>query len=68
MSLRSKKPGSARQRTTGSELEIQVDQNFTCEIYPTSSNLQIRYLRQRCGLHGQMARLVAALHFGEGGR
>jgi hypothetical protein len=68
MSNRKRSPGSALQRTTGAEEEIQTDWNFQGEIYPTSSNLQIRHIRHRFGVSGRVARLVAALHFGEGGR
>jgi len=68
MSTGNKCPGSARQRTTGADLETRMDRNFQSQIYATGSDLQTRHVHRRCGVTGSHARLIAALCFGEGGK
>ena len=61
-------PGSALHRATGTEEEIHMQPNSQPQIYATCGELQTRHVRSRCGLSGERARLIAALHFGEVGR
>ena len=64
MTLRTKSPGNALQRTTGAGTEIQMDRSFQTQIYADPGDLQTRHVRNRCGLPQARAHLVAALCFG----
>jgi len=61
-------PGSALQRATGAEEEILMQRNSQTQIYATCGELQTRFVRGRCGVSHQRARLIASLFFGEGAR
>ena len=65
MSQKWKRPGDARQRTTGAEKEGQMGSTSYTETYGTCRDLQIRHLQRRCGVRGGLACSVAALCFGE---
>ncbi len=67
MSQRWKRPGDARQRTTGASKDSQMGTTFLPETYATCRNLQTRYLQRRHGLDERTARMIAGLCFGEGG-
>lgn len=62
------RPGHALQRTTGADVEINQQGDFQGQSYATCRDLQTRHLCRRCGLDARRAMLIAALHFGEGGR
>lgn len=61
-------PGSALRRTSGADGEIEMDRNSHNEIYATCTDLQRRYVMQRCGLGVHRAGLVASFVFGEDGK
>ena len=66
MRQETKRPGRARERSTGADEEIQMRANFQNQVYVTCRDLQTRHLRHRCGLSDHRARLIALLFFGEG--
>lgn len=65
MSIRNKHPGSAFQRATGAEKELQMAPNSQTQAYATCSELQRRHVMQRCGIARRHACLIAGLLFGE---
>lgn len=67
MRSRSKCPDSALARTAGADEDIQMSRNSLPTLYATSCELQTRHLQRRCGPSRRHSRLIAALHFGEGG-
>ena len=66
--VRNKNPGSALQRATGAEREIELDRNSHQEIYATCTDLQRRHVMQRCGIGSRQAGLIASLVFREDGK
>ena len=62
------RPGRALARTTEADVEIDLHANFQGQSYATCRDLQSRHISQRCGVDARRALLIAALHFGEGGR
>jgi hypothetical protein len=65
MSSRNKCPGSARQRASGADWEIEMCHNSQSQTYATCADLQRRHLMRRCGVGSSQASLIAALCFGE---
>ena len=61
-----KRPGSALQRATGREEEIEVQSNLHSQVYATCGEIQTRHVRNRCGVSDKHARLIAMLFFREG--
>ena len=68
MTTRTKHPGSALQRATGAEGNIQMDENSHAQTYATSGELQRSYVMRRCGVGRRQAAVIAGLIFGEGRR
>ena len=68
MTRSKRNPGSALQRATGEEREIDLRDNFRSRAYASCSELQSRHLQKRCGLSQRQSLLIAALFFGEVGR
>ena len=66
MRSKTRNPGSALQRATGANVEIQTHPNFHTQIYASCSELQRRHVMQRCGVIPRQASLIAGLLFGEG--
>ena len=62
-----KNPDGARQRNPGARQEFDMRTNSLTPIYASSSDLQTRHVRNRCGLTDNRAQLIATILFGEGG-
>jgi hypothetical protein len=65
MAAGNRNPGSALQRATGADLELQAGAAFQLGHYPNHRETQARRLARLYGLPGQRARLLAYLVYGE---
>ncbi len=65
MTAGNRNPGSALQRATGADLELQAGAAFQLGHYPNHREIQARRLARLYGIPDHRARLMAHLIYGE---